>query len=89
VPSRAAQYQLTQFCCADPQWTSGGQGQVITFSMTFFVTPLITASNGRFLVMAWVIRGNNEVPQSEIPHDLLALVVGIAQRFVKEIRNDT
>jgi hypothetical protein len=78
VPSRAAQYQITQFCGANPQRTSGRQGQVNTYFMTFFmtsfVTPLITASNGRFWVMTWVIRGSNEVmktPQSENPHGLL------------------
>jgi hypothetical protein len=35
--------------------------RVITFFMTFFVNPLITASHGRFWVMAWVITGKNEV----------------------------
>jgi hypothetical protein len=44
-----------------PQRTSGGQGQVITFFMTFFDTPLTTPSNGRFWVMTRVISGNNEV----------------------------
>jgi hypothetical protein len=35
--------------------------RIITFFMTFFVNPLITASHGRFWVMAWVITGKNEV----------------------------